>query len=138
MTTRTDFAWLAGIIDGEGTVSLSHGGTRSPHLRLTIYNGAPDIIAKVRRICAEAGIAPYEKWDRRARPCLSFLFGTHDVLTLYPLVRPFMVRQVVVLDAGHAFMAPVYEGGRQRVRWTDEQRAAWEVLRREHHNVAAA
>ncbi len=86
----------------------------------------------------DCGISAYEKWDRRAdRANLMFLMGTRDVLVLYPLVRPFMVRQVEQLDAAHAFMAPAYAGGRQRVRWTDEQRAAWEVLRTRFHNVAA-
>lgn len=137
MTTPTDLAWLAGIIDGEGTVSLSHGGNRAPHLRVTIYNGAAPIIEKVDRICAELGVTPFRKWDRRAKPCMSWLFGTHDVLAMYPLIRPFLVRQVEQLDAGVAFMAPLYEGGRQRVRWTDEQRAAWEMLRGTFHNLAS-
>ena len=139
MSTRTDLAWLAGIIDGEGSVALSHGSNRSPHLRLAIYSGDEAIIDKVRAICAKVGVTPYEKWDRRAaRPNLMFLFGTRDVLILYPLVRPFLVRQVEALDAGRSFMAPAYAGGRQRVKWTAEQRATWEMLRQRFHNVAAA
>jgi hypothetical protein len=139
MSTRTDLAWLAGIIDGEGSVALSHGGNRAPHLRLMIYSGDHSIIDKVRGIMVEHGIpAVCEKWDRRAaRPNLMFLIGTSGVMKLYPLVRPFLVRQVEQLDAGHAFMAAAYRPGAQRVRWSDEQRAAWEVLRGRFHNLAA-
>lgn len=137
VTTATDLAWLAGIIDGEGSVALSHGGTRSPHLRVYIFNGDAAIIDKVTAILTEHGVNWYGKWDRRAaRANYSFLIGTSGVLVLYPLVRPFMVRQVDVLDAGFRFMQPRYEG-RTRVRWTPAERAEWEGLRARFHNLAA-
>lgn len=137
VTAPTDIAWLAGIIDGEGSVALSHGGNRSPHLRILIYNGDPGIIDKVSRILDEIGVDWYGKWDRRAaRANHSWLLGTAATLALYPLIRPHIVRQVDVLDAGFRFMQPRYEG-RTRVRWTAAERAEWEGLRSRFHNVAA-
>jgi len=137
VTTTTDLAWLAGIIDGEGTVALSHGGTRSPHLRIIIYNGDLSIVEKVSRILDEIGVSWYGKWDRRAAKANhSWLLGTHSTLTLYPLIRPYLVRQVGVLDAGVEFMQPRYEG-RSRVRWTAAERAEWEAMRARFHNLPA-
>jgi hypothetical protein len=128
-TTDAELGWLAGIIDGEGTVSLSHGGNRNPHLRISIYNGSPAILDKCRAVLDGFGIAYSERWDNRAAvPNLHITIGTAGVLALYPLLRPLLVRQVARLDAAVQFMQPRYEG-RARVYWTPACRAEWELLR---------
>jgi len=133
MTTQTDLAWLAGIIDGEGSIALTHGGNgTSPVLRLMIYNSDEAILFKCRAILDDAGISFYEWWDRRApRAGASLSISTRGVLALTPRIRPFMVRQIDRLDAATAFFAGRYAGERQRVLWTDADRVAWSELRSE-------
>jgi hypothetical protein len=126
-----ELGWLAGVIDGEGSVSLSHGGgSRSPHLRVSITNGSDAILAKVYVILAAAGVAYHAHAD--VRRTTQVMIGTEGSLRLHRLLRPYLVRQVEQYDAGVAFMLARYDG-RLRVYWTDEERAEWETLRRRFH-----
>src|SRR5690348_17087910 len=55
-----DLGWLAGIIDGEGTVSLiANSGLRNPQLRVAICNGSDAILDKVAAILEAAGVTSY-------------------------------------------------------------------------------
>jgi hypothetical protein len=127
-----DAAWLAGIIDGEGTFALTHGGdSRTPNLRLAIYNTSETILSKVRRILGEAVISFYEKRDERSirwAPCSNVIVGTDGTLRLYDPLRPHLTRQVDRLDAAVSFLRPRY-AGRMRVTWTLDEIAEWEMLR---------
>lgn len=126
----SDLGWLAGVLDSEGTVSLISGGRRNPQLRLSIYNSSDLILDKVAKILAEVGVSYSEhKDDRHERPGYGLHIGTEGALRLYPLLRPFLVRQVNRYDAGYWFLTPRYEG-RQRVRWSDRDRDIWAQLRR--------
>jgi hypothetical protein len=126
---KTDWAWLAGVIDSEATVALVCAPRRNPQLRIQIYNSSDSILDKVARILHEAEIGYYERTDTRfARPGYSLAIGTAGCLALYEHVRPYMVRQVSRLDAGYWFLAPRYEG-RRRVYWTDKDRDVWQQLR---------
>jgi hypothetical protein len=130
----TDAAWLAGIIDGEGTFALTHGGnSRKPNLRLAVYNTAVPILVKVKRILIEAEISFYEKLDTRndRRPCSNITIGTEGVLRLYEPLRPHLVRQTDRLDAAVTFLRPHYDGQR-RVRWSEKAIGEWESLRATH------
>ena len=127
--TLADLGWLAGIIDGEGTVSLSHGSNRSPHLRVSIYNGDPAILDKVHAILDGSGVGYHEFWDKRATKAnLHITIVGANAILLHELVGPFLVRHIDRLTAAVAFLKPAYEG-RTRVHWTPAQRAEWEVLR---------
>jgi hypothetical protein len=126
---ETDLAWLAGVLDSEGTVSLVNGPRRNPQLRLSIYNSSDLILDKVAKILCSLNVPYHEhKDDRPARPGYGFHIGTQGAITLYPLLRPFLVRQVNRYDYGYWFLTPRYEG-RQRVRWTESDRSKWEQLR---------
>lgn len=127
-----DAAWLAGIIDGEGTFALTHGGDSiKPNLRLAVYNTSETILVKVRRILAGAMVSYYEKRDERSErwtPCSNVIVGTEGVLRLYDPLRPHLTRQVDRLDAAVQFLRPRYRG-RVRVHWTADEIAEWERLR---------
>jgi endogenous inhibitor of DNA gyrase (YacG/DUF329 family) len=130
-----DAAWLAGIIDGEGTFALTHGGDgQNPNLRLSIYNTAAPVVAKVKRILAAAGVPLYEKLDTRndRRPCSNLVIGAHGVLRLHDALRPHLTRQVDRLDAAVAFLQPHYNG-RVRVSWSKDALAEWVRLRAEYN-----
>lgn len=127
-----DAAWLAGIIDGEGTFALTHGGDGiKPNLRLAVYNTSEPILVKVRRILADSAASYYEKRDTRSErwtPCSNVIVGTEGVLRLYDPLRPHLTRQVDRLDAAVQFLRPRYSG-RQRVYWGAGEIAEWERLR---------
>lgn len=125
-----DLGWLAGIIDGEGSISLSHGGTKSPNLRIGITNGSDAILAKIFGILTAAGVNYY--CYREPRGTTNLAIGTAGSLRLHRLLRPYLVRQVEQYDAAVAFLAPRYDG-RLRVFWTAEDRAEWESMRRKFH-----
>ena len=126
--TLADAGWLAGIIDGEGTVSLVKGQS-GPILRITIYNGSEEILSKIRRILTAMEVPFMEGWDRRAaRANCHITMATASCRRLTPLIRPHLVRHADRLDAAMAFLEPAYQG-RSRVHWTSAQRAEWEALR---------
>lgn len=125
-----DLGWLAGIIDGEGSIGLSHGGNKSPHLRVNICNGSDAILDKVGEILTAAGVAYYA--NRELRGTTNVIIGTAGSLILHRLLRPLLVRQGEQFDAGSEFMNRRYDG-RLRVYWTAADRAEWETLRRRYH-----
>ena len=126
--TLADIGWLAGIIDGEGTVSLVNGQS-GPILRIGIYNGDAAVLDKVHRIYDALGVRSFDHWDSRAaKACCLVNISTSSVLAIYKVIRPHMTRQVARLDAAVSFLEPCYEG-RSRVHWTAAQRAEWEALR---------
>jgi LAGLIDADG-like domain len=126
-----DLGWLAGIIDGEGSISLSHGGSGSPHLRVNITNGSEVILRKLFAILATAGISYYANPERRGTT--NVIIGTTGSLLLHRLLRPYLVRQVEQFDAGAEFMTRRYADGRLRVYWSAAERVEWEDMRRRFH-----
>lgn len=127
-----DLGWLAGIIDGEGHIGLSHGGgSRSPHLRMNICNGDQAILDKIEAILNAAGVTFCG--NRELRGTTNIIIGTDGSLRLHRLLRPYLVRQVEQYDAAAAFMLRHYDG-RLRVYWSAEDRAEWEDLRRRFHS----
>lgn len=125
-----DLGWLAGIIDGEGHIGLSHGGSGSPHLRVNICNGSAPILDKLGAILSAAGVAYYG--NRELRGTTNVIIGTGGALRLHRLLRPYLVRQAERFDVAAEFMHRRYDG-RLRVYWTAEERAEWEALRRRYH-----
>ena len=114
-----DAAWLAGVIDSEGTVSLVSSHARNPILRITVYNSSDLILDKVARILTAADVQWSEHQDKRAeRPAYVIHFSTSSALLLYDALRPHMVRHASRYDAGYEFMQSrgVKPGGRRR--WT--------------------
>lgn len=125
----TDLAWLAGVIDSEGTVSLVKGAHGNPVLRVSIYNSSHLILDKVARTLYALEIKWSEHADRRhERTGYGMHMSTAAAMALYPHVREHMVRQVGRYDAGYYFMQPRLERSR-RARWTDRDREIWANLR---------
>jgi hypothetical protein len=125
-----DAAWLAGVIDSEGTVSLVSSHARNPILRISIYNSSDLILDKVARILTEADVKWSEHADRRhERTGYAINFSTSSAMQLYDALRPHMVRHASRYDAAYWFMhgRGVTPGGRRR--WTDADRATWDNLR---------
>lgn len=125
-----DAAWLAGVIDSEGTVSLVSSHSQNPILRISIYNSSDLILDKVARILTAAGVKWSEHADRRhERTGYAINFSTSSALQLYEQIRPHMVRHANRYDAAYWFMQRrgVKPGGRRR--WTEQDRAVWQNLR---------
>jgi hypothetical protein len=132
-----DLGWLAGIIDGEGHIGLSHGGgSATPHLRVSFTNGSESILEKARGIYRGAGIRWHEHREPRGTTNVSVTQA--DALMLHVLLRPHLVRQVEQFDAAVSFLRRRYDEGRIRVRWTDVERAEWEQLRLRFHKGATS
>ena len=130
MVSPADLGWLAGIIDGEGSITLSHGSTRSPHLRVSITNGNDAILAKTYAILAAAEVSYCSHHEPRGTTNVTV--GTQGSLRLHRLLRPHLVRQVEQYDAAIAFMLRRYDG-RLRVYWSAADREEWEGMRRRFH-----
>jgi hypothetical protein len=128
-----DLGWLAGVIDGEGSIGLiANSGLRNPQLRVCICNGSDTILDKVAAILAAAGVSSYS--NRELRGTTQVTAGTAGALLLHRLIRPYLVRQVEQYDAAVNFLAGRYGEGRIRVHWTAEDRAEWDRLRRRFHS----
>lgn len=133
MLPAADLGWLAGIIDGEGSIALiANSGARNPQLRVCICNGSDSILDKVGAILEAAGVTFYA--NRELRGTTQITVGTAGSLVLHRIVRPYLVRQVEQYDAAVSFLAGRYGEGRIRVHWTDEDRAEWGRLRRRFHS----
>ena len=51
MYSETDKAYLAGLIDGEGSIGIdNHGGIRSPSIRITLTNTDANMLAELKAI----------------------------------------------------------------------------------------
>lgn len=129
--TPADAGWLAGIIDGEGSIVLSYGGSRSPHLRVQITNGSPAILDKIAAVLASADVTATSFREKRGTTNLAV--GTEGALVLHALTRPYLVRQVEQYDAAVTFMRNRYADGRLRVLWTETDRQEWADLRAQFH-----
>jgi hypothetical protein len=126
---RLQLAWLAGFLDGEGTIALSHGSRRTPNLRIVVYNTSAAIITKARAILDALEIGYFVRWDRRYdNHCASIRIGTEGTLRLHQFMRPYLVRQVERYDAAVAFLGNRYDD-HQRVWWSPEDLSQWEQLR---------
>src|SRR4051812_548499 len=129
--TLADAGWLAGLIDGEGTVSLvRHPENGRPILRIVVYSSDHAILDKLHRLLDVLGINYTDRWDRRhERPNCHVVMTTAGVRSLAPTVLPHMVRHAARLRTAIEFLEPCYQG-RARVHWTTAQVAEWEGIRR--------
>lgn len=126
---RLRLAWLAGFLDGEGTIALSHGSRKTPNLRIVVYNTARPVVEKACRLLDDLEVAYFVRWDRRYdNHCASIRIGNDGALWLHPLIRPYLVRQVERYDAAVEFLGERYRD-RLRVWWSPEDLVQWEQLR---------
>lgn len=132
---NTDLAWLAGVLDGEGSISLhqrnpTSRGIRTPVLQVQVYGNDGPVIDKVRKVLGEHSLRYSVAHDRRTPIlALQLCLSTHPSLALYPLVSPYLVRQIDRYTAAYNLITAHYARG---VRfWRPEDIAAWADLRRQ-------
>lgn len=151
-----DVGWLAGMIDGEGSVDLAPklGRGHGSALRLIIYSTSTEIIDKAIGVLRALGTTPSvqirpPRPPRNPTSLLQIMITMHDSLTLYPILRPHMVepRKTARYDDAYAFLAHRYldpvltssgkvrHNNRRRVSWTPTDRDAWDVLRARYVNA---
>jgi len=90
-------AWLAGLIDGEGSITCSYpnGRNNSPSPRLTITNTDFELIEKAVSICQRIGGNPHVHEKPRSNPKHSkakdiLILGHAKLLNILPAVLPYM------------------------------------------------
>ena len=66
----TDAAWLAGIIDGEGSIILDRGLPGSVTLRpvVTVGSSTPVILKKIVKITGVGAVRPTRRKEERGKP----------------------------------------------------------------------
>jgi hypothetical protein len=135
MPSCTDYAWLAGVIDGEGSIALTWiGKGKVPGLKIIIYGSDLLVMNKVRAIIRAAGIwCSYSPDNRTGKSNYRVSISSKACIKLYPLVSPYMVRQISRYKAGVEFLTPRYAlplvSG---ARWDADGRDAFKRLRAAH------
>ncbi len=134
----SDLGWLAGIIDGEGTIALAWSKD-CPWVRISIPSTTQAIIDKTDTILNDLAVK-HSVVNNESRgsnlPLSSVYVHGHAAYALLQHLRPHLVRQVERANAAMAFFAPHYSGltarGEKRERsngWTEEERQEWDAIR---------
>jgi len=75
MASETDRAYLAGLIDGEGSIGIdNHGGHRTPSVRITITNTNVNLLADIRAIWG-GNLASWRKRKLGWKRCSDLIWG---------------------------------------------------------------
>lgn len=96
---QTTVAWLAGLIDGEGTISIVSGarrvkGVRRPQYRVVckVYNSNRSLMdALVERTSAGRINGPYSYGDGARRPMYQWFMNTQEMTVWLPELLPWLV-----------------------------------------------
>lgn len=121
-------------MDGEGSITMATTNAGNPYIKVCVYNGNKAILDRIRSLLDEWGISYSCTIDRRGDPRKTHTnvqFSTQGALTLYPLVAPYLVRQIERFTAACEFMAPYY-ATKKRVLWSTAQRGEWRMLTDRH------
>lgn len=98
--TETDWAWFAGIIDGEGHIGFGLRNSRrrnAPQCKFQLTNTDPRMIDKVLRILRSLGIQPHvrlHEWKKSTKwkPAhVLVLSSKNQLLQVLPKVMPYLV-----------------------------------------------
>lgn len=130
-----EIGWLAGIIDGEGTISLGKS-KGCPWPRMTIPSTTPEIVKKSSEILSSMGIH-YTSYIQAGinLPCTIISVGGKACVDSLILLLPYIVRQTNRATDIIEFFDGRYEdetcrgNKRQRIIWSQEGRDEWERLR---------
>lgn len=140
---RDSCIWLAGIFDGEGSLSLTWvnqaTGKKTPATKLMLYNSNVEILAKIRTTLDDLSVAFSEHLDKRAntisageaKGCTHIEVSTSGLLTLYPYLRPHLTRQVERWDRANEFFTRNWGSDVKMVQWPEEEIALWDQYRKE-------
>lgn len=87
--TEVDLAYLAGIIDGEGSFSLHNFGTHRFGCSLMVGNTDPRMTEWLRE--RFGGTVRVEKKGERCKPCYRWKASAQDLNAIITAVLPFLV-----------------------------------------------
>lgn len=101
--TEVELAWLAGIIDGEGSIQLDAGmrknGRRSCTPRLTIGNTSKAMMLEVRRLFEALEVHGHEGIAARTRrPMGIAVLQGNSAVAIVKAVRPYLVAKAEQAD----------------------------------------
>lgn len=115
MASETEWAYLAGIIDGEGTICI----TGRPRMVVAIYNSNPDLLDWIK-----LHFGGYVNWTPSRKPEWKPIgrvqFADSFAIEILRGVLPFLVlkrRQAKIVLAYHETRLPLEGGRRQGVPW---------------------
>ena len=129
--TATDFAWAAGILDGEGCIHISKR-VRNGHYRynliLLVGNTSEPMLQRLQEVLG--GTVGKETWHRHSkRPFRNWLAYGKDAQVMLAKIEPFLVAK-----RAHAWVAIRFPIGRSRSRpqplFLFGQAVGWMVMRR--------
>jgi len=94
--TEIEKAWLAGIIDGEGSIRIDYPRTKgSASPRIIVTNNDWAIIEKVVDICQRIGVNPHvaQRKGRRSSTKDVQILNMTKLLTILPAIMPYLTGQ---------------------------------------------
>ena len=130
MHTETDRAYLAGLIDGEGSIGIdAHGGHRVPSVRVTITNTNYPLLQEIHAIWGGA------LTTRRIRiigwkASSDLLFGAKTAIEVLREIQPYLRAKKKQCDVALRFQETVNPPEHMTQRKTPEVVALREQLRR--------
>jgi len=75
MFRTADRAYLAGVIDGEGSIGIDyHGGHRTPSIRITITNTNLNLLAEIKAVWG-GNLASWRKRKAGWKACSDLIWG---------------------------------------------------------------
>lgn len=114
-----EIAYLAGLIDGEGTIGIyRQTGTKTYELKLLITNTSPALLQWLRPRFG-GGVGKHKKEKPWHRETWQIVIAQGKAADLIKLCRPFLVIKAAQADLGLRFMSEV--SLRKGHRVTDEE-----------------
>ncbi len=83
MMTETEWAWLAGFIDGEGTIAIYQNGPR-----MVIANTDLETLEWIQASTGFGYIQENTKREMATKPCYLLSFGSHAIRAMLPKLIP--------------------------------------------------
>jgi hypothetical protein len=124
--TDTDLAWAAGIIDGEGCISIfkcspksKPGSQRSYTLYVRVGNSSFPMTKKLQRLFGGGiGFRPAGRWKSKL-PEYKWNVSTHKAVSCLKLILPYLVAKKDQAEVGIEFSKTTKSPGRRG--YTDEE-----------------
>jgi hypothetical protein len=115
---QTDLAWSAGIVDGEGCITIygrpgrvSRKGVRALALVLTVTNTDPRMLVKLKYMFGGNLKRSPERRISARRPCFTWLITGKPCARVLGLIYPYLVIKKEQADIGIAYGSTIGYGG---------------------------
>lgn len=125
--TDIDLAYLAGLVDGEGTISIKTEGKTRPH---TVYLHVSNTNENVIALCEEAfgGRRRLRKWkNKKWKPCWEWILTKEKACEAIRKLRPFLRIKQKQADLALGVMALRRSQSRAYWRWNPDAKVARDV-----------